>query len=415
MLQSSYRKNHSTETALLKVRNDILLNMNRQQVTLLVLLDFSSAFDTVSHEILLHRLHEKLGVKDTALKWFKSYLSGRTQRIIIDGKVSRKFPLSSGVPQGSCLGPLLFNIYVSSLIDVIDRHLPNAHSYADDFQLYLSFSPSDASKQLAALESMQDCIAVIRSWARKNSLMLNDKKTEFMIIGMRPQLLKINVDSIRVGDDAIPKSTPVRNLGSWFDETFSMATHITKTCSASFHHLHNIRRIRKYLSIEAAETLVHAFVTSRVDYCNSLLYGLPLCQLAKVQRVQNAAARIIVRESKYCHITPVLQQLHWLPVFYRIKFKILLTTFKAIHGTAPGYLCELVQIRKHSKYHLRSDDGLLLKHPSMKSLVTLGDRSFMFAAPSLWNRLPTDIRNCSSIEKFKAKLKTHFFSEAFDL
>ena len=272
-----------------------------------------------------------------------------------------------------------------------------------------------ASKQLAALESMQDCIAVIRSWARKNSLTLNDKKTEFMIIGMRPQLLKINVDSIRVGDDAIPKSTPVRNLGSWFDETFSMATHITKTCSASFYHLHNIRRIRKYLSIEAAETLVHAFVTSRVDYCNSLLYGLPLCQLAKVQRVQNAAARIIVRESKYCHITPVLQQLHWLPVFYRIKFKILLTTFKAIHGTAPGYLCELVQIRKHSKYHLRFDDGLLLKHPSMKSLVILGDRSFMFAAPSLWNRLPTDIRNCSSIEKFKAKLKTHFFSEAFDL
>ena len=144
VLQSSYRKNHSTETALLKVRNDILLNMNRQQVTLLVLLDFSSAFDTVSHEILLHRLHEKLGVKDTALKWFKSYLSGRTQRMIIDGKVSGKFPLSSGVPQGSCLGPLLFNIYVSSLIDVIDRHLPNAHSYADDFQLYLSFSPSDA-------------------------------------------------------------------------------------------------------------------------------------------------------------------------------------------------------------------------------------------------------------------------------
>ena len=94
---------------------------------------------------------------------------------------------------------------------------------------------------------------------------------------------------------------------------------------------------------------------------------------------------------------------------------MVLTTFKAIHGTVPGYLCELVQIRKHSKYHLRSDDGLLLKHPSMKSLVTLGDRSFMFAAPSLWNRLPTDIRNCSSIEKFKAKLKTHFFSEAFDL
>ena len=138
---SSYRKHHSTETVLLRVRNVILLNMNDQQVTLLVLLDFSAAFETVNHDMLLARLQSKLGVRGIALEWFRSYLCNRSQRVAVDGVLSRPFLVNSGVPQGSCLGPLLFNIYVSSLFDTIGKHQPTVHSYADDFQLYLSFRP----------------------------------------------------------------------------------------------------------------------------------------------------------------------------------------------------------------------------------------------------------------------------------
>ena len=148
--QSSYRKNHSTETALLKVKNDILLNMNRQHVTLLVLLDLSAAFDTVDHGIMLERLSSKLGLCDTALDWFHSYLSGRSQRVSVRGSLSEEFEVDYGVPQGSCLGPLLFTIYASELFNIIKGHLPSAHCYADDTQLYLSFSPKQENGQTDA-------------------------------------------------------------------------------------------------------------------------------------------------------------------------------------------------------------------------------------------------------------------------
>ena len=143
-----------------------------------------------------------------------------------------------------------------------------------------------------------------------------------------------------------------------------MVEHITKASSAAFFfYLYNIRRIRKYLSKENTETLIHAFVSSRIDYCNSLFYGVPNCHLHKLQGVQNAAARLIFEESKYCHVTPLLKSLHWLPVKYRIIFKVLLITFKAIHGLAPVYISELISIRdvSLSRYCLRSTNSLMLK------------------------------------------------------
>ena len=149
-LQSAYSKSHSTETALVKIVNDILLDMNRQHVSLLVLLDLSAAFDTVDHIILLRRLETSFGVTGDALKWIASYLSARSQRVMINGVLSDRFDLSFGVPQGSCLGPLLFSAYASKLFQVIKNHLPNAHAYADDTQLYLSFKPDSAMGETEA-------------------------------------------------------------------------------------------------------------------------------------------------------------------------------------------------------------------------------------------------------------------------
>ena len=247
-----------------------------------------------------------------------------------------------------------------------------------------------------------------------DKLMLNADKAEFIIIGTRQQLAKINIKHITVGCNNITRSTSVRNLGASFDERLSMTTHITKLCCASFYHLHNIRRIRKYLSQDAAETLIHSFITSRVDYCNGLLHGLPAYQLQKLQRVQNAAARLIFMERKYCHITPLLQKLHWLPIKYRIQFKILLIMFKAIHGLALSYIVDLICVKPlNTRYSLRSTKGLLLEHPMCKTYVTLGDRAFKAAAPTLWNELPIHIRNSKSLNSFKNLLKTHLFKLSF--
>ena len=205
----------------------------------------------------------------------------------------------------------------------------------------------------------------------------------------------------------------VRNLGAWFDSMLSMETHINNVCSSGLYYLHNFRRIRRYLSQDCLITLIHAFVTSRLDYCNSLMYGLPQCQISKLQRVQNAAARIAFDLSKFCHITPALRQLHWLPVVKRIQFKILLLTFKAIYGLSPPYISELITVKPKSTHGLRSNNSTLLLPPTQKMLPTLGARSFAAAAPALWNKLPADIRNVASLNSFKKSLKTFLFNESF--
>ena len=413
-LQSAYKQHHSVESALLKVRNDILLNMEAQKVTLLVLLDLSAAFDTVKHDILLQRLKSKFGVAGMALHWLTSYLVDRTQRVSVKGALSSSFPLRQGVPQGSCLGPVLFSIYTSKLFDIVKRHLPEVHCYADDTQLYLAFSPNVQGDADAAVSAMRSCITDLRNWMIRDRLMLNDDKTEFLLLGTRQQLAKVDIDSMLVGNSLIAAKPVVRNLGAWFDSTFNMNTHISKVSRAAFYHLHNISRIRRFLSLEDTKALVHAFVTSRVDYTNSLLYGLPVKHLHKLQRVLNAAARLVCCAPSFCHISPLMRELHWLPVKYRIQFKILLFAFKAIHGIAPSYIREMISIKSQGNYNLRSSTGILLAYPTFRTRATLGDRAFVAAAPALWNTLPLELRAMTNVNTFTRHLKTLLFSRAYN-
>ena len=408
LLQSAYRKYHSTETALLKVKNDLLMNMNKGHVSILVLLDMSSAFDTVDHEILIQRLETKFGFKGTVLAWFSSYLNGRQQRVLVNDSLSDIFELNCGVPQGSCLGPLLFTLYI------IDRHLPDIHAYADDSQLYISFNPNSVNDQEAAILAIQQCIDELHLWMTRDKLMFNDGKTEIVLVGTSQQLKKVGINTMKICNTEITPVDVVRDLGVWLDSRLRMDTHVTKIRSAAFYHLYNIRRIRKFLSKSHTETLIHAFVTCRLDYCNSLLYGLPDTLISKLQRVQNACVRLVYHAPKQCHITPLLQDLHWLPVKMRIMFKILLLTFKALHQLAPSYLSELITIITPGRYNLRmSNNGLLLSYPRGKSKKTLGDRSFMVAAPTLWNSLPAKIRDIEQLIDFKSNLKTYLFKKAF--
>ena len=138
------------------------------------------------------------------------------------------------------------------------------HTYADETQLYISFNADSRAEQSAALSAMQNCTADIRKWMLQDRLRLNDDKTEFIIIGKRQQLAKVNIDSMQVGESSI----------TWFDGQLKMDTQINSICKTALFHLYNIRRIRKFLNFECTKILVNAFVTSRLDFCNSLLYGL---------------------------------------------------------------------------------------------------------------------------------------------
>ena len=182
-----------------------------------------------------------------------------------------------------------------------------------------------------------------------------------------------------------------------------MLSHVNKTCSSAFYYLYNMRRIGKYLSRSVTESLVHAFITS-------LPYGLPNSHIMKLQRIQNAAARLVTGTPRFCHGTPLLLHLHWLPISNRIKFKILLLTFKCLYGQAPNYLIDLISIKKQSRYSPRSNESIFLELPGVKTYPTLGDRAFQSAAPYLWNALPSAIRNIKkTLDTFKTAVKTHFF------
>ena len=203
---------------------------------------------------------------------------------------------------------------MAPLGDIVQQHNIKFHFYADDTELYFSFKPNDSTSEAAALSSMQNCIADIKIWMTKNMLKLNDEKTEFILIGHPKQRCKVLNHSIKIGDHTIRSSQEVKNLGVIFDSGLNMDAHITKICKTANFHLCRIGSIRKYLTKEAAATLVHAFISSRLDCGNSLLQGITKSQLSRLQRVQNCAARLVSRTRKYDHITPVMKDLHWLPL-----------------------------------------------------------------------------------------------------
>ena len=243
---------------------------------------------------------------------------------------------------------------------------------------------------------------------RKNMLKLNEEKTELLII--LPRSAHGRTFPIAVGDAIVQPSECARNLGVIFDHAMSLQQHVDSLCRSAFYQLHCIGRIRRYLDVDSTKRLVHALVLSRLDCCNSLLYGLPQALISKLQRVQNACARVILRRDKYDHLTPMFLELHWLPVDLRIQFKILLLTFKCIHGQAPVYLSNLITVHNPVR-HLRSANSLLLDQPRRRTKT--GARTFSYAAPLLWNQLPLSVRRSESVNHFKRALKTFLFKDHF--
>ena len=387
ILQSAYKTLHSTESALLKVQDDILQALDQKKVAVLVLLDLSAAFDTVDHQVLIERLHKRLGISGNSLKWFKSYLTQRFQSISINGTHSDLLELIFGVPQGSVLGPLLFTIYTLPLGDILRKYNMGFHLYADDTQIYLSCEVNNLDIATSKIEA---CIREVKSWMSANFLRLNDDKTEIMLLGSKSSVKKIGTISLCIGQNIIKSSSHAKNIGAIIDNTMNMHMQINNTCRSAWFQLRRIGMIREHLSKQVAEKLIHAFVTSKLDFMNCLLFGTPKCQLIKLQRIQNAAARLVTKTKLREHITPVLINLHWLPIKQRIDYKILLFTYKALNGLAPQYICDMLTLLQNPRC-LRSSNKLLLKVPRSNT-ATYGDRGFSRASPMLWNSLPEDIK-----------------------
>ena len=279
--------------------------------------------------------------------------------------------------------------------------------YADDTQIYvICNTPSDV------IISVESCVKEIRSWMKCNMLALNDDKTEVVQFSSRLKSDATELASLRVGDLNITPSVSVRNLGVNLSRDGFMSNHISQICRNGYFALSRIGKIRSLLDKATTEKLIHAFVTSRLDYCNSLLYGISKDQLARIQSIQNAAARLVSRTRKFDHITPVLIDLHWLPIEARIKFKVLLLTYKIVHGIAPLYLKELIKLYVPTR-DLRSQNALRLVPPRGKFNAMYGQRAFSVCAPALWNLVPLEIRTAETVDCFKRCLKTHLFRQYY--
>ncbi len=235
---------------------------------------------------------------------------------------------------------------------------------------------------------------------KEHHLQLNLAKTELLVFPATPTLQ--HDFTIQLGSSTISPSASVRNLGVIFDDQLTFKGHIAKTARSCRFALHNIRKIRPFLTEHAAQLLVQALVIYRLDYCNALLAGLPSNTIKPLQMIQNAAARLVFNEPKRAHVTPLFISLHWLPVTARIKFKTLTTT-----GSAPTYFHSLLRIYIPSR-SLRSASERRLVVPSQRGSKSLS-RTFSFTVPGRWNDLPPPIRTAGSLSIFKQQLKTHLF------
>lgn len=403
--QSGFKSCHSTESALLRVLNDVMLTTDSGQFTALVLLDLSSAFDLVNHNVLISRLETCVGLRGIVLQWFRSYLSDRRFVVNIGHHSSSEIQLRSGVPQGSILGPALFSLYLLPLGSIFSKYGVSFHLYADDTQIYIPLKRGNKN----AFKPILDCLEELKLWLATNFLSLNESKTEFIVFGPTDQCV-YDFKSTSLS----PYSTScVRNLGVLFDSNLKFDKQISTVVKSCFYHIRLLSKVKPFLSLKKLEIAMHAFVTSRLDYCNSLYVGVSQSCVSRLQLVQNAAARLLTGKCKYENITPVLISLHWLPVKYRIDYKILMFVFKSLHSLAPQYLTDLLQPYIPSR-SLRSTNFNLLQVPRTR-LKTRGDRAFSVVGPKLWNDLPFHIRTAPTLSVFKSTLKTYLFSLAFNI
>uniref|UniRef100_A0A8C6L1N7 Reverse transcriptase domain-containing protein n=1 Tax=Nothobranchius furzeri TaxID=105023 RepID=A0A8C6L1N7_NOTFU len=403
--QSGFRKGHSTESALLMVFNDTFLACDMDNDVVLLLLDLSAAFDTVDHEVLLDRLQHWVGITGQALQWLRSYLQDRTFSVQMGEVTSPSVKLRWGVPQGSVLGPLLFAVYLLPLGVLLRQHNMKFHFFADDCQIYLPLQRGEDR----SVSPLLDCLKDIKCWMASNFLHLNESKTEVIILS--PGRRNGSGADIDLGPLTPYEKKMVSNLGIKIDSALNLDTHVNTVVRSCFFNLKRLSRIRPLLSRAHLESVLHAFVLSRLDYCNALYAGLAQCTVARLQFVQNSVARFLTGTRCREHITPVLAALHWLPVKYRAQFKILTLVYKALQGSAPPYITALLNRYTPSR-SLRSAEQELLVVPRSK-FRSRGSRAFSILAPTLWNELPLSIRQAPSLQVFKSRLKTHFYLIAF--
>ena len=381
--------------------------MDSSHLSLLVFLDLTAAFDTINHQKLLQRLSSEYGFCSLALKWLETYLVGRTQYVRVGQASGPLTPCLTGVPQGSVLGPLLFSIYISPISRLIGSHGVLHHKYADDTTLYVKLG-NQPDNDTAIFEQ---CLTDTATWFLENDMQLNPSKSEAMLLGTAAKLQKSSpAQPLSINGSPIPTSKHIKIIGVTFDNSLTFNQHTSNICQESNFHIRALRHIRPLIDQTTANTLACSIVHSRLDYCNSLLAGTSDHNIKRLQVVQNNLARVVCSASRRDSATELLKKLHWLPIKYRIEYKLAAITHKVINDKSPVYLSDCISEHKPTR-NLRSSCKCLLTVPQTRTIT--GSCAFRATAPQTWNALPESLRSTTSHEAFLKNLKTFYFHSAF--
>jgi len=394
--QHGFRSKLSTETALLKVTDEIYKNIDNNQINLLTLCDLSKAFDSVSHELLV----KKLTNHEIDHFWFKSYLSARTQSVKIHEKVSSKQPISFGVPQGSILGPILFIIFINDLSSIAKNCL--LIQYADDSQFLHAASVNNLNELIG---KTKQTLTEAKKYFDMNGLKLNPQKTQCIFIGSRQNIAKIPTDTvIDFQGCCIKPNTTVKNLGVHVDRYMTFETHIDHIYRKVMGTLIYLNHIKNKIPTETRIAVIQTLALSIINYCLNIWGSTNKTQIQRTQKLQNFAARVALGNvNKYDHITPHINKLKWLKVHQKYTYNTCILIHKIIQGNYPNWLLPIQTTGNITGVHTRQNNSLYIR----RSNTETGARNMQIRGLVIWNQLPENIRNISNQKTFKTKVKEH--------
>ena len=398
--QHAYRRNHSTETALLTVSDYALSAMNRGEIVLVAMLDCSKCFDTIDHDTLLSIL--KLYGVDT--RWFQSYLSGHFQLVQVtrDDRACRSqlARISTGIYQGTALGPLLFSIFSNDMHMHFDCSV-RVIQYADDSQLLVSGKKSELPQ---IIERLEMALATANDWFSSRKMKINASKTQLIAFGTVQQLRDVPPIQVKFGGEVIKETNKVRNLGLIMDRHLTFRPHVEQVVGICTGILLGLSAARHWLPQEVLIVLVDSLVLSRIRYCISVFGNASRETQNKIQKLINFSARVVTGRKRREHISDAVRSLGWLrsPSLYQYG---ILTRFKTVITTGePSSLADSIAVQEHT-YNTRQTNHY--RPVSVRSEV--GKRMFGFSAPSLYNSLPQDVRG-TAVGCFRKALKEHLLN-----
>ena len=391
--QSGFRPKHSTVTALATVTDDWLQSIDKGELTGTIFVDLQKAFDMVDHLILLSKM-ESMGVKGVELEWFKSYLSNRRIRTSVNNELSDEKLISSGVPQGSLLGPLLFIIFINDINSAFSKC--KLHLYADDTVIYFSHKNPRVIENILNKE-----LKSLDEWMNNNNLKINYEKTVCMLLGANGMLKRQPLLDVRIREKQLSQVKSFKYLGIVVDNNLKWDAHIEQMCNKLGKMVSYLGRLRQFVNMSELKLIYNSIVLPHFDYGDVVWQSASSSNLSQLQKIQNRAGRIILKVNPYSHTSnsQIHNSLGWHKLHKRQQLHLLLFTYKVLNGMAPDYLKDMFEY-KQSPYSLRNQHDLCLPKPR----TNYCRRSFMYRAASGYNELDYNLKTIPSFPAFKTNL-----------